>query len=156
MNFADMKPVEYVIDKSVKDLIISESNNRVPLETGGIIIGIFESSKIVLTHASVAGPQAVHTPSNFIRDGDYTQQFLDDIVYQSNTSVNYIGEWHSHPSNCGPSQKDIQAMRWIASNPNYNVATPVMGLCIKRGVSWQLRIYILQNGLLRELKEALS
>lgn len=155
INSTNKKTSGYQIDISTRESIISESHDKYPFETGGILIGTIESEIIVIKYASDAGPNAVHKHSNFIRDGEYTQQYLDNIVCGSKAAGNYIGEWHSHPINCGPSQKDVKAMIWVASNAKYDIATPIMGLCIKQNSSWQLRIFILHDGKLRQLEESL-
>jgi proteasome lid subunit RPN8/RPN11 len=78
----------------------------------------------------------------FKRDGISSQEDLDNIVAASGGAIDYLGEWHSHPCDVGPSNKDLSAMKWIANNPQYAVGTPILGLCIKRAFGeWEFELF---------------
>lgn len=145
--------IRYKVSDEVLDFILGESLYKYPYETGGVLVGRMDRTCLLIEYATGPGPAAEHAASSFKRDGENTQLMLDNIVAQSDGSYDYIGEWHSHPSNCGPSSKDIASLKWIAGNPKYAVTQPIMALCIKTSKDcWEFRVYLFDGKKLRELK----
>lgn len=97
-------------------------------ETGGVLIGYFTDDRIaVVVEASDAGPKAESSVNGFSRDVEYTQRWLEQRVTESEGKIEYIGEWHSHPSeDTRPSSIDTTSLTEIANSPNYLCRTPVM------------------------------
>ena len=88
---------KFLISQEALSLISEESRACYPKETGGILIGWQEGN---VTHIQLAigpGPKAIHKRSFFTRDGDYSQGKLDQIVDETHSKMDYLGEWHSHP-----------------------------------------------------------
>ena len=63
-----------------------------PNETGGLLVGRMEGSCVVITHATGPGPMALHSRYEFQRDGEYSQEALDQIVTEMGGVYDYIGE----------------------------------------------------------------
>src|SRR5690242_2379953 len=97
----------YQLFQEPMDFMIKESIHSHPLETGGVLIGSFNSNCAVITKATGPGPNAEQTPTEFKRDGEFSQWVLDETVAHSDGTQDYIGEWHSHPKDSGPSGKDF-------------------------------------------------
>lgn len=136
----------------VADLIQQESQMQYPLETGGILIGRIEGERVIVTHGVGPGPNAIHQPAMFLRDGAYAQQQLDKYVALSDDIDDYIGEWHSHPIAVGPSLQDRESMRWISTQPAYNQKKPILILCQRmQHNQWLLRGYWWHRTVLRSL-----
>lgn len=67
------------------------------LETGGLLLGTKqEDGSRIVTHAFPPGPKAIHHPTMFERDLEFSQTALNYFFNKSN--VEYVGEWHKHPS----------------------------------------------------------
>lgn len=146
----------YLTDKALA-YILEESQRMYPQETGGILIGRFEREHVFIDYATAPGPEAQHTIYEFKRNGDYSQEVLDNTVAESGGLVDYIGEWHSHPLKSRSSLKDMMAMQWIANNKKYAIQYPVMGLCMREGAgSWQVRFYLYYRLKLNELTQVAS
>jgi integrative and conjugative element protein (TIGR02256 family) len=138
------------ISAAAYDFMVSESENMAPHETGGLLVGTIEADCVCIEVATGPGPNAVHLPHRFKRDGKYSQEVLDDVVQGSEGMIDYLGEWHSHSQDMGPSILDMKSMLWIAKNPDYHVQTPILLLCIRERVGkWKLCVYVLRDGLLR-------
>lgn len=143
--------------ETVEFYLIEESVRAFPNETGGMLVGRLEGNCALITDATGPGPKALHSPSLFQRDGDYSQVVLDNIVVKSDGLNDYIGEWHSHPVRCSPSAKDRAAMRWVANNANYAASCPLMALCTHQSTGiWYLTFFVLENGCLRVLESSSS
>jgi integrative and conjugative element protein (TIGR02256 family) len=136
---------QYSIDQQRLSFIIQESRKTYPRETGGILAGYEESGIIKITFVTGPGPKAVDARASFLRDGEYCQRELDKIFEQTNGTTDYLGEWHSHPFDIGPSRRDRDSLREISVDAKYAVSRPVMGLCIKRGKNWNFECYFLDG-----------
>lgn len=129
-----------------------EGQAKYPKETGGILVGWLEGSIIHIEVAVGPGPKAINKRNSFIRDGDYSQRQLDGIVVETAGQWDYIGEWHSHPREMGPSPKDIKSLIKVQTSPAYNILHPILGLLINQKGNWVYRCYIfLQNNRLIEI-----
>jgi integrative and conjugative element protein (TIGR02256 family) len=114
---------EYYVGQTVditRRFVQHRKRHRDIAETGGILIGRIEGDRVIVAHAVGPGPNAIHEPAKFLRDGDYAQQQLDEYVTMSEAIDDYIGEWHSHPLPVGPSMRDRESMSWISTRPAYN------------------------------------
>jgi integrative and conjugative element protein (TIGR02256 family) len=98
------------------------------LETGGVLAGyVNEEGNIIISNASGPGPKATKSATKFKKDIEYCQTFLDGLFVSSDKKIVYIGEWHSHPSQCNkPSGIDINSLTQIAYQKEYLTDMPVM------------------------------
>ena len=84
-----------IVKRDVYDFIVETTRESPNVETGGILMGFdFESFHVNVTHASLPGPNAIQTPTKFIRDTSYCTEILNENYKLY--GVDYIGEWHSH------------------------------------------------------------
>jgi hypothetical protein len=73
------RPRRFVPDLPVAVFIVEECECRFQNETGGVLVGsLTDAGGTVYIQAAVSlGPNAVHHPASFLRDGDYSQVELD-------------------------------------------------------------------------------
>lgn len=147
---------QFSIDRQLLSFIIHESRKKYPNETGGIIAGYRESGIVQIAFVTGPGPKAVHGRTSFLRDGEYCQKELDQIFEQTNGTVDYLGEWHSHPFNLGPSRRDKDSLSEIAMDANYASPMPIMGLCIKKDTNWQFECYITTGATFAKMAQLLG
>lgn len=105
------------IDVSVdaRETIASETAKRLPLETGGILLGYREVDNVVVTHALVVDGGGA-TRDRYFRDDVRANKRLAEFLADraEDDPIGYVGEWHSHPAPSGPSTIDRNAMRAAA------------------------------------------
>lgn len=105
------------------ETIASETAKRLPLETGGILLGYREVDNVVITHALVVDGGGA-TKDRYVRDdvraNEHLAEFLADRA--EDDPIGYVGEWHSHPAPSGPSTIDRNAMRAAAKATEGSVA----------------------------------
>lgn len=105
------------------ETIASETAKRLPLETGGILLGYREIGNVVVTHALVVDGGGA-TKDRYVRDdvgaNERLAEFLSDRA--EDDPIGYVGEWHSHPALSGPSTIDRNAMRAAAKAADGPVA----------------------------------
>lgn len=144
----------YDIAVTANSFIILESQSAYPNETGGILVGRMVGECVYVSTATPPGPKARHSMRGFRRDGQNSQELLDQTVAESKGEFDYIGEWHSHPIKSGPSGIDRAAMHWIATNEKYATTTPIMILCTPRSKDrWGLEVFLYDTGELTRLKK---
>lgn len=144
---------KYNLSKKALHDIVTESEYRLPNETGGILVGKVQKRCAFIRYVIGPGENAYHTPNKFQRDGEYSQKQLDVIASKTLGEEDYLGEWHSHPSNSRPSIRDIESMNWVAKNENYAVTQPILLLCIFSGKNnWHVQCFVVNNGRLLKLK----
>lgn len=102
--------------------------------------------------ATAPGPKAVRTSHGFERDGQFSQQSLDDAVRSSDGAWDYLGEWHSHPASSGASSKDAASMCEIAADPAYMRAEPLLIVLTRARKNWVMRGYQWRAGKLVEIE----
>ncbi len=147
-------PFSFRLSKIGLDFIISESNQKFPKETGGILLGNFDGKCFYIEKAIGPGLDAEHSLFGFKRNGNFAQAQMDSCIKESSGLVDYIGEWHSHPENIGPSKTDYNSIRWVANNPKYFISIPILGICQKNGSSWVFRVFICSGKDLAEVLPA--
>lgn len=76
-------------------------------ETGGILLGHLVEDVAVVRHAGEPGPQAVRTPTFFLRDREAAQR-LANAAFAADASE-WIGDWHTHVNGVpAPSRRDLR------------------------------------------------
>ncbi|MUK60727.1 peptidase [Aliivibrio fischeri] len=76
-------------------------------EAAGILLGEKRGQHIVITDLSEPGKGDLRKRNLVDRRGKHHQQKVDDCFQLSGGTVNYLGEWHTHPEDFPkPSQKD--------------------------------------------------
>ena len=96
-------------------------------ETGGILIGRYDTLHRTATVERVSGPPADSRAGRlwFYRGVEGLQTLLDRL-WRSDES-HYLGEWHHHPaSDTTPSGQDLRQLRAIASDPSYCCPEPIL------------------------------
>jgi integrative and conjugative element protein (TIGR02256 family) len=119
------KSKEVRIKKDAVEFMQDMTRRTPGIETGGVLIGrIDEAGTISIEKASGPGPKANCTATEFVRDTEYCQNFIDE---NARSGLRYVGEWHSHPNdNNNPSETDIKSLTEIAQDKNYLTTTPAM------------------------------
>ncbi|MDY0947067.1 SAVED domain-containing protein [Frigoribacterium sp. CFBP9039] len=114
-----------IIDVSANadETIASQTAKRLPLETGGILLGYHDADKVVVTHAIVVESD-VATRDRYVRDDVRANKLLAEFLSDraEDDPIGYVGEWHSHPTPSGPSTIDRNAMRAAAKAAGRPVA----------------------------------
>lgn len=113
-----MKAKQSTLEISVRpgalDAASGVGRNRYPLETGGIVIGWREPDRILIDRfLEVPDPRA--RPTAFSRRRGPAQVALDEVLNSAvDDRFGYIGEWHTHPADQGPSWQDRREIRSVA------------------------------------------
>ena len=91
-------------------------------EAGGMLLGrlISESSDLVIDEVTEPTKFDLKGSFYFIRRRRGAQQRVNKAWLESNGTLNYLGEWHSHPEDDPtPSQVDIENWHRIGSQARF-------------------------------------
>jgi integrative and conjugative element protein (TIGR02256 family) len=81
--------------------------------------------ELVIADVSGPGTNGRCMPHNVTIDGDHSQRFCDLAFHSSDGKLDFVGDWHCHPSICiHPSEGDRRAMKLLAETPSL-VPNPV-------------------------------
>jgi integrative and conjugative element protein (TIGR02256 family) len=135
------------ISKRVLASLTQIASAAAPLETGGILLGYWSESATapVITGNIGPGPRAKHEQSRFVPDHDYQESEVAKLYYESNCTLQYLGDWHSHPGNAGyMSSTDFDTLRRIAVSRKARAPRPLM-LILAYGPRWEPVVWSLQR-----------
>jgi len=135
----------HLMDEAIKE--IKEDIARFhPLETGGILMGFYDSNfRQATIELTVSAPaDSVHGYTSFDRG---TQGIAEKIAEanQKNPLLHYVGEWHSHPNgNPSPSSTDAWQMQKFALGRHHGAQTPlllIVGGILPDKLQWHFSVH---------------
>jgi hypothetical protein len=106
----------YTIDMSetAQRALRHAAQQALPNETGGVLLGcIIDERPVIAEVVEIKDPDATD------RGYAIPQGRVDDVVSEARTRdprLGYLGEWHSHPSEAGPSPLDLATMLGAAQD----------------------------------------
>jgi integrative and conjugative element protein (TIGR02256 family) len=93
------------------DVIATAATAAHPRETGGLLLGWWDTDKVVVRHA-VEVPDPAATTNSWTRDEPHAQAALDAALAEhEHPWLGYVGDWHSHPEPCRASRQDVTSIR---------------------------------------------
>ena len=114
-----------------------EADDRAPLETGGVLLGIAASADLWIEAVVGPGPAARHGATWFIPDAAFQQDRISDLYEASGRRIAYLGDWHTHPAAAAAlSWRDRRTLRKISRTPSARQPEPVM-LILGHGRPWR-------------------
>ena len=108
----------FVLDSALTEHVGSLRSARLPVETGGVLIGYFDVSRrhVYVVDALPAPHDSDEREDAFIRGFAGLHDEIHRIEARTGGQVGYVGEWHSHPDDAGigMSDDDSELLRQIA------------------------------------------
>jgi integrative and conjugative element protein (TIGR02256 family) len=90
---------------------------KLPNETGGVLIGIYDLSRqiIYVVDTILSPPDSKEWPTLYIRGSEGLLVRVNELTRASGGQLEYVGEWHSHPDGCStrPSADDEIVFTWL-------------------------------------------
>jgi integrative and conjugative element protein (TIGR02256 family) len=131
------------LDASLAKEVIAESVRHAPVETGGVMLGrrTGRGRRIAITQLVDAGPGALRERHRFQPDGRWQKDEIARRYNDSGRTLEYLGDWHSHPAGGGPSALDSATASLIARTPNARCPKPVFLIVTRVNDGWKLCAY---------------
>lgn len=145
-----------ILTPSVLNIIREETGLAGEMETGGALVGrLLAGGVLHLVGASGPGPKGRCASTSVLIDGRYTTEFCNQIYWQTAGSVDYVGDWHSHPrGSVEPSRTDLKAMRLILASDICTCPQPIS--LIYRPYPEEVAVYVLNGWSLRKTPWAIG
>lgn len=109
-----------IIDDFLINKIKTFRTNKLPNETGGILIGSYDhfSKRIYIVDTILSPKDSKEYPMAYYRGIDGLEKQLLKLSICTAHNLYYIGEWHSHPDNCSVnrSKDDLILFEWIKNH----------------------------------------
>jgi hypothetical protein len=120
-----MRSTQYVwLSESAADAIVRAAQARHPNETGGILIGVQAMGRPWVTHAPEV-PSHDKGPAHFTVPRGSTHPLV--AAFRTlDPRLGFIGDWHTHSRDLGPSPKDLAALRELAQDPAADCPHPLL------------------------------
>ena len=107
-----------VWDEGIKNRVRKLRAEKLPNETGGVLLGYFDLSKasVYMVDVLPAPSDSQGSRDGFSRGIDGLDEAVRKVSERTRGIVNYVGEWHSHPlgSSARPSGADMYQMAHLA------------------------------------------
>lgn len=83
-----------------------------PYETGGLLLGWYEADGGVWIDRAIEVPARTAGTHHYERTAEAAQAALDAALADEpeGSPIGYVGEWHTHPEPCGPSDVDLETL----------------------------------------------
>lgn len=105
-------PPQVRMSENVSAVLRRHAREAEPNETGGILLGVRTNGRPWITHAVEIASQD-RGRSHYRLPAGATSPAVDR-ARQQDPRLGYLGEWHSHPTDVGPSPTDRATMRRLA------------------------------------------
>lgn len=114
-----MRPV-LITETALAD-VQAFARRRYPCETGGILVGV-KARRTVWIVAAIELPGESSSRHYEVPEG-VTQKAVRQARERLDPRIGYVGEWHSHTDDSGPSATDRSTMRaiaWFVAAPTWS------------------------------------
>lgn len=129
-------------DQALLDTIQRLRQEKLPSETGGVLIGSFDMQRriIYVVDTIPSPPDSIEWPTVYVRGCRGLAQRITEIDHITAGMLGYVGEWHSHPDggDCAPSRDDRQAFAQLANYASLDGRPAVMLIVGKNQYAWHV------------------
>lgn len=112
-----------VIDAEVRTRLAKLREDKLPNETGGVLIGAYDLSRriVYVVDTVPSPPDSAEWPTLYVRGSEGLLDQIGEITSRSGGQLEYVGEWHSHPAGCPPlpSADDLTVFTWLTEHMDH-------------------------------------
>ncbi|MBS1769714.1 MAG: ThiF family adenylyltransferase [Acidobacteria bacterium] len=131
-----------VVDEFVLGRMAAMRKDRLPNETGGVLLGGWDTLHNRLYIVDVIGSPADSDewPTGYLRGVAGLKEGVEEVSGITDGQLGYVGEWHSHPrgASSNASDDDAKVFTWLAEQRSRDGYPPVMAIFGERTSSWHV------------------
>lgn len=134
------------IEDSVYKRLLATQKESHPMETGGIIIGYYDTEyrNAIITECTCPPEDSKASKNHFFRGTKGLKSLLKRKWDEEKEY--YLGEWHLHPgSSPNPSTTDIDQMKKIEYDSKFNCKEPILLILGEKFDSSVLNLILFKN-----------
>jgi integrative and conjugative element protein (TIGR02256 family) len=102
-----------LIARSAFHSAVITGQTALPTETGGILLG-FRTPELIVVTRTLTVPDPGSSRNGYLRHHRRAQARLAVGRGAAPPVIGYVGEWHTHPADIGPSRTDLHALGALA------------------------------------------
>lgn len=141
-SWYDVGEWKLCVDQAVLETVARFRQEKLPNETGGILVGAFDTQRRIayVVDALPSPADSVEWPTLYIRGCRELNERVAVVEQRSAGNLRYIGEWHSHPNGHGvmPSDDDRKVFVWIGEAMLRDGLPPLMLIASANEHGWYL------------------
>jgi proteasome lid subunit RPN8/RPN11 len=115
----ELNPWTVVLDNGLRERLIQHRKDKLPSETGGVLLGSFDLEREILYIVDTlpSPPDSKEKTDLYIRGCRGLRDAVADVEAKTGGMLEYVGEWHSHPRGAStrPSGYDLAAFGWLTA-----------------------------------------
>lgn len=115
-----------------------------PVETGGSFLGTYDKdrNRLYVVYMIPAPEDSVEAGTSYIRGVKGLSKKIERIKKRTGDQILYLGEWHSHPKDCGnePSPSDKQLFLDMSRQMSLHDYPFVMGILSDEGLNLKVQM----------------
>lgn len=138
MTTAGHRP--FVVEESVIS-VMALAAAASPNETGGLIVGTRTADGVWIAGFVEIEVTRRHR-SRFVIPAGATHPVIDKLRL-GDTRIGYLGDWHSHPADAGPSRLDFSTLQDLAVGVLGE--RRLLGLVRRSDSSWDLELWVMNR-----------
>jgi proteasome lid subunit RPN8/RPN11 len=139
-----------VYDEGLIETIKRLRVERLPNETGGVLIGRFDfERKAIYVVDTIPSPlDSQERRTLYIRGSAGLQEQLEFARQRTFDQLEYVGEWHSHPDgyDCLPSVDDLNVLAWLSCHMDTDGLPGVMMIACEQTAVTVLLAHVQRPG----------
>lgn len=125
---------QLLLTETVEAQLVDAARNAHPDETGGVLLGVKVGRDFWTTEA-IEVTTGTRGPASFWLPAGVTSSIVK-AARANDARLGYVGEWHVHPADVGPSPKDATTMRRLSFLTRRRA---ILLLVVRVGMDYQLR-----------------
>lgn len=128
-----------VVSHQILQEIIALRQARLPNETGGVLVGVFDTQyrRVYIVDLIPSPADSQESPTGYIRGVEGVPEELQRIGECTGRQVVYVGEWHSHPDRypVRPSEDDEELFAYLRYERQTDGLPAVMMIAGEQGTT---------------------
>lgn len=118
------KMKQLIFETNAKQCIINELKKYQNVETGGVLLGVFENNNIYIVEAVGGGDKAIRDQGMFQYDAEYVELQSNILARKCSKQLVLVGLWHKHNHTLEPafSDADIRMHQLLLEQCEYGVS----------------------------------
>jgi integrative and conjugative element protein (TIGR02256 family) len=129
----------FIVDAWLLQHLAELRISRLPNETGGVFLGAYDLPRktVYVVDTIPSPPDSIEWPTLYIRGCDGLLDRVKAVSELTVQQLEYIGEWHSHPDQCGcnPSADDMKVFSWMTDRMSAAGLPALMAIIGQHGSS---------------------
>jgi len=132
----------FVVDDFVLSRMAAMREDRLPNETGGVLLGSWDTlhNRVYVVDIIGSPPDSDEWPTGYLRGVAGLHKAVEEVSMITDGQLGYVGEWHSHPKGASStaSDEDANVFTWLTEQRSRDGYPPVMAIYGEQTSSWHV------------------